>query len=100
MPDPASSQTHETPPAEASGRPDRLTHDQSRARRPPTPKRLRRSRDRVVAGIAGGVAAYIGADPRKVRWLFGVVTVLSGGVFLIAYALLWLLLPAPASSNA
>ena len=73
---------------------DYLPHDQSRARRPPTFKRLRRSRDRVVAGVAGGVAEYIGARPTAVRWVFAVVIVLSGGVFLVAYALLTLLLPA------
>ena len=75
-------------------KPDRLTHDQSRARRPPTHKRLQRNPKRVVAGVAGGIAAYINAEPTAVRWVFGIVTVLSGGIFLIAYALLWLLLPA------
>ena len=78
-----------------SEKPDKLPHDQSRARRPPTSARLQRSRNRVVAGVAGGLAEYINAEPTAVRWVFGVVVVLSGGVFLIAYGLLWLLLPAP-----
>lgn len=81
--------------AEPADKPDRLTHDQSRARRPATSSRLRRSRDRVLGGVAGGLADYIDAKPTAVRWVFGVVIVLSGGVFAIAYALLWLLLPGP-----
>lgn len=81
--------------ADPTDKPDCLTHDQSRARRPATPNRLRRSRDRVLGGVAGGLADYIDAKPTVVRWVFGVVTVLSGGVFATAYALLWLLLPAP-----
>jgi len=74
---------------------DHLTHDESRARRPSSKQVLRRSQDRVVAGIAGGVASFINANPTAVRWGFGLLLVFSGGIFLIAYLLLWLLLPGP-----
>ena len=77
---------------------DGLPHNERRARRPTSRQVLRRSRDRVIAGIAGGVAEYINASPALVRWGFGVVLVFSGGVFLIAYLLLWLLLPGPETS--
>ena len=79
---------------EVSKSPDRLEHDQRRARRPPTSNHLRRSHDRIIGGVAGGIANYINAEPTAVRWVFGIATILSSGVFLIAYALLWLLLPA------
>ena len=74
---------------------DRLPHDQRRARRPNTDRKLTRSRERVLGGVAGGVAEYLNASPTAVRWGFGVVLVFSGGIFAIAYGLLWLLLPAP-----
>ena len=74
---------------------DRLPHDQRRARRPNTDKKLMRSRERVLGGVAGGVAEYLNANPTAVRWGFGIVLIFSGGIFAIAYGLLWLLLPAP-----
>ena len=73
---------------------DTLPHDQRRARRPATTQRLRRSRsDRVLSGILGGVAAFIGANPTTVRVVFSVATFLSGGILIIGYLLLWWLLP-------
>ena len=74
---------------------DRLPHDQRRARRPNTDKKLTRSRQRVLGGVAGGVAEYLNANPTAMRWGFGVVLIFSGGIFAIAYGLLWLLLPSP-----
>lgn len=74
---------------------DRLPHDQRRARRPQGPRRLTRSRDRVLAGVAGGVAAFVGADPRSLRWLFAVAALLTLGIGVLVYGLLWLLLPPP-----
>ncbi|MGC8959813.1 MAG: PspC domain-containing protein [Chloroflexia bacterium] len=43
------------------------------------PKRLLRSRrDRVIAGVCGGVAHYIGLDPVLVRLLWVVLTLVTG----------------------
>lgn len=75
-------------------RPDGLTHNERRARRPNAAQVLRRSQNRVVAGVAGGVADYINANPTVVRWGFGLLAIVSGGIFIIPYLLLWLLLPA------
>ncbi len=59
----------------------------------PTPHRLQRSRDnRMVAGVAGGLAEYADVDPLLVRVLIAVLTVF-GGVGVLIYALGWLLLP-------
>ena len=79
-------------------RPDGLTHDERRARRPGSTQVLRRSDNRVIAGVAGGVAQFINANPTTVRWGFGVLLIFSGGIFLIPYLLLWLLLPGPESA--
>jgi signal transduction histidine kinase len=54
---------------------------------------LRRSRDdRLVAGVAGGVAERIGVDPTLVRIAL-VLVGLASGVGIAAYVLAWLLLP-------
>jgi phage shock protein PspC (stress-responsive transcriptional regulator) len=59
----------------------------------PTYRRLERSgASRMIAGVAGGVAAYLGIDPIIVRLAF-VVATLFGGLGLILYGAGWLLIP-------
>lgn len=73
---------------------DSLPHDQRRARRPDTTRKLTRSRnDRALTGVLGGIAAYVGANPKTVRLLFALSTLLSGGILAVGYLLLWWLLP-------
>ena len=61
---------------------------------PPTrhPSIARTRDDRVVAGVAGGLAARIGVDPVLVRLAFAILG-LALGVGVVAYGLLWALLP-------
>ncbi len=55
--------------------------------------RIRRSRaDRRVAGVAGGLGRHLDIDPLIVRVAFVVLT-FFGGVGLLLYLALWLLLP-------
>ena len=57
-------------------------------------KQLRRSRtDKVVAGVCGGFARYLGIDPVVARVIYVVATLVSGGVLIFGYALLWLIMP-------
>ncbi|MEV6931089.1 PspC domain-containing protein [Dactylosporangium sp. NPDC051485] len=57
-------------------------------------KRLRRSReDRTVAGVLGGIAEYLGTDPTMVRAVFLLTILLTGGVAVLAYPALWLVMP-------
>lgn len=75
--------------------PDPLPHAQRRARRPlgaDAPLR-RRTRGRVVAGVCGGIAAFVGARPWQVRALWIVSLLPSLGLTALAYPALWLLLP-------
>jgi phage shock protein C len=56
-------------------------------------KRLTRSTsDRMLAGVAGGLANYLGLDPTILRIAFVVLTVF-GGSGLILYIVFWLLMP-------
>jgi phage shock protein C len=54
---------------------------------------LRRSEtDRVIAGVAGGVAQRFGVNSTLVR-LAWVVSVLFGGLGILIYLILWVALP-------
>ena len=48
---------------------------------------------RVIAGVSAGIGARFGVDPVLVRVGF-VLGAMAGGVGLIVYALLWLVVPA------
>jgi len=52
----------------------------------------RSSSDRVLAGVAGGLAAYLGVDATWVRIAMAVASVFWG-FGLIVYAILWVTLP-------
>ena len=56
--------------------------------------RLYRSRnERMVAGVAGGVAERFDLDPALVRVLWVVLIFLSGGIFLLLYIAMAVLVP-------
>ena len=56
-------------------------------------RRLYRSRrNRVVAGVAGGLGEYFDIDPVFVRVIF-VLATLAGGWGVLAYVILWIVVP-------
>ena len=56
-------------------------------------KRLHRSREeRMLAGICGGLGDYFAVDPTLVRVLFVLFALVVGGGIL-AYLILWILIP-------
>jgi phage shock protein C len=56
-------------------------------------KRLYRSREeRMLAGVCGGLGNYFTVDPTLVRVLF-VLFGLVGGGGILAYLILWILIP-------
>ena len=61
---------------------------------PPAREQLRRSRtDKVIGGVAGGLARYSGIDP--LLWRVGFIALaFAGGTGVLVYLLLWLLMPA------
>ncbi len=59
----------------------------------PAPRKLYRSRsDRMIGGVCGGLAAYLGVDSTVVR-LIAVATILLPGPSIIAYLLAWIIVP-------
>ncbi|MFA5106395.1 MAG: PspC domain-containing protein [Candidatus Micrarchaeia archaeon] len=56
-------------------------------------KRLFRSKkNRILGGVCAGVAEYLGIDPNIVRVIWIVVSLVYG-IGLLAYIVMWLLLP-------
>jgi phage shock protein C len=64
------------------------------------PRRLMRSRnDRVISGVAGGMAHYFGIDPTLMRFAW-IVLSLAGGTGVLLYILAWIIIPeAPAGEE-
>lgn len=61
------------------------------------PKRLRKSRDKKLAGVCGGLADYFGIDPTVVRllWILGTIflSAIIGGI--LAYVICAFVFPEP-----
>lgn len=56
--------------------------------------KLRRSRDRMIAGVCGGIAEWLGWPADKVRILYVIVSILSAAFpGIITYLVLWLVMP-------
>lgn len=53
---------------------------------------MRSETDRMLAGVCGGLAAYLGIDPVLVRLAF-VLLLLASGVGLVIYVILWIIMP-------
>ena len=59
-------------------------------------KQLMRSQDRMVAGVAAGLAEYFNIDPTLVRILFILLTIFGGGFLgVLTYVVLWIIMPEP-----
>jgi phage shock protein C len=57
-------------------------------------RRLFRSRsERVLGGVAGGVADYLDLDPALVRVAWAILILATGGAFLVLYVIMWIVVP-------
>lgn len=57
-------------------------------------RRLLRSRsDRMLGGVCGGLARYWNTDPTLLRILTIVLTLVTGGAFLLGYLIAWIAIP-------
>jgi phage shock protein C len=54
---------------------------------------VRSRKDRMVAGVCGGIADYFGWDVTLVRVVVAVVSVITGGTGVLAYLAAWALIP-------
>ncbi len=59
-------------------------------------ERLYRSpSDRVIAGVAGGLATWLNVDPSLVRIAWVLLAIFSGGIFLLVYFVMMIVVPLP-----
>jgi len=57
-------------------------------------KKLKRSRNQMVAGVCAGFADYIDWDVTLVRALYALLTIFSAGFpGLLLYIILWIVMP-------
>lgn len=65
---------------------------------PNASKPLRKSRQRMIAGVCGGIAEWVGWDPTLVRVLYVLVSILSAAFpGILVYIILWIVMPNPES---
>ncbi len=55
-------------------------------------KLYRSNKDKMLGGVAGGLADYFSIDPTLVRIIF-VVSLFAGGAGVLAYIILWIVVP-------
>lgn len=63
---------------------------------PPGPRKhmMRSSTNSKIAGVCGGIAEYMDADPTVVRLIWALLTLFTGIFFgLVAYLIAWLVMP-------
>jgi phage shock protein C len=57
-------------------------------------KKLRRSKDQMIAGVCAGIAEYLGLDATLVRVGYVLLSILSAGFpGTLLYIILWLVMP-------
>ncbi|WP_292374153.1 PspC domain-containing protein [Methanosarcina sp. UBA411] len=57
-------------------------------------KKLYRSKkNRIIAGVCGGIGEYFNVDPTLIRLLWLLISVMSVGSGIIAYAIAWIIIP-------
>jgi phage shock protein PspC (stress-responsive transcriptional regulator) len=66
---------------------------------PDASKRLRKSTNRVIAGVCGGLAEWLGWDATLVRVLYVLVSIFSAAFpGILVYIVLWIVMPNPESA--
>ena len=67
-----------------------------------TAQRLFRSRrNRMIAGVCGGIAQWLGWNPTTVRILYVLVSILSAGFpGILVYIILWIVMPEESTAAA
>ncbi len=60
-----------------------------------TDRLYRSPTDRVIAGVAGGLAVWLNVDPSLVRVVWVLLAIMSGGLFVIVYLVMMIVIPLP-----
>ncbi len=60
-----------------------------------TDRLYRSPTDRVIAGVAGGLAVWLNIDPSLVRLVWVLLAIFSGGIFVLVYIVMMIVVPLP-----
>ncbi|MCK9426145.1 MAG: PspC domain-containing protein [Ignavibacteriaceae bacterium] len=61
---------------------------------------LKKSRNKMIAGVCGGIAEWLGWDPTIVRIGFVLISIFSIAFpGILVYIILWVVMPAPESEE-
>lgn len=55
-------------------------------------KLLRSTKNKMVAGVCGGLGEFFNIDPTVIRLLF-ILVAIAGGSAVLAYIILWIVMP-------
>ena len=59
-----------------------------------TPRRLQRDRyDRIIGGVCAGIGKYYDIEARWIRLLSVILLFFTGGIVMVVYIILWIVLP-------
>jgi phage shock protein PspC (stress-responsive transcriptional regulator) len=57
-------------------------------------KKLHRSRkNRMIAGVCGGIGEYFGVDPTIIRLVWALLSIASLGAGILVYIIAWIIVP-------
>ena len=56
-------------------------------------KRLVKSQNKVIAGVCGGLAEYLGIDYTVARLVYALLTIFTAFAGVIIYLILWIVMP-------
>ncbi|MDY4527304.1 MAG: PspC domain-containing protein [Parabacteroides sp.] len=56
-------------------------------------KKLRRSNDKMIAGVCAGVAHYFDLDPTVIRIVYVLLSIFTAFAGVLVYLILWLIMP-------
>lgn len=71
-----------------------MTEDERKGATVSDQRLVRRTDQRMIAGVAAGVGEYLGADPTLIRLAF-VALAFFGGFGIALYLVMWLIVPKP-----
>lgn len=56
-------------------------------------KRLVKSKNKVIAGVCGGIAEYLEIDYTLTRLIYALLTIFTAFAGVIIYIILWIIMP-------
>ena len=56
-------------------------------------KKLRRSNDKMIAGVCAGLAHYFDLDPTVIRIVYVLLSIFTTFAGVLVYLILWLIMP-------